>query len=378
MSAVTTFLYRAGFLHVYKPHPYLQRFQLHRLDHPRPYTVDVYKAQRWGLGFRACGREHNPTLLAARLFHAIVDGKGTAYFEQCQGGPPWQACENANGIVWGVVGRRLWRSGSTKMLTCYLLLKGRIRPDVSMVLLNLFRRIAFRLRQVQRKSGLEVALIGVDGTGKTSIARALRSLPTAVEIIYMGNISAHPELFCTSIMRMADKYSFPRPFRALVESYELFVRRLSGWSLSRRGRVVIYDRHPAEHLEPHPSCIKHFLWNIMHRIFTWRVDLTFWLTGDYVALYDRKRELAPAALEKADQYIGEVLRRYAIPFQMIDVSRHDLPSVVKLIGPQVLSHYRQRASVDNIPDDSDKCFGSYGPFMSAPDLVSPPGAPLPK
>ena len=66
----------------------------------------------------------------------------------------------------------------------YLLLRGVIRPEPSLIVRSLCRRIAYRIWQLIRKTGLEVALLGVDGTGKSSLAIALLRLPAAVKLVY--------------------------------------------------------------------------------------------------------------------------------------------------------------------------------------------------
>src|SRR5207249_3970936 len=92
----------------------------------------------------------------------------------------------------------------------------------------------------------------------------------------------------TRIMRFALKHDLPLPVQQLAFRYDLFVRRLCGWLLARRGWIVVYDRHPAERLEPGKRSFRNAIKSVLDRFYAWPVDVTFWLTGDYRTIYLRK------------------------------------------------------------------------------------------
>ena len=342
LAEAKAFLKEQGFERVYKPQAYLERYRLRSPELPEPCTIDLYKAERWGLGFRLARNGHVPAdARLACLLHAVADGKGTAYFEKQQNGPPWQ--QDHEGCLAGPLARALWRTGRLGILTLYLLLKGVIRPDLPMVFSNLCRRFAFRTWQLTRKTGLEVALLGVDGTGKSSLSNALLQLPAPVKAVYMG-----PHDYQTRIMRFALKHDLPLPVQQLAFRYDLFVRRLCGWFLARRGWIVVYDRHPAERLEPGKRSVRNAIKSVLDRFYAWPVDVTFWLTGDYRTIYLRKKEYSAAYLQVIDQRFQSVLERYHIPFHKIDVTQNDLVSVAQLIRNRVLAKYQERVSTDRL------------------------------
>jgi hypothetical protein len=344
LAPVRAFLREQGFHRTYKPQAYLERFRLWVRGVAVPFTIDLYLAERWGWGLRIARNGHDPAdPRLACLLDSVADGKGTVYFERRHGGPPWGDGPDEEPIN-GPIGRALWRTGRTGVLTVYLLLRGVIRPEPSLIVRSLCRRIAYRIWQLIRKTGLEVALLGVDGTGKSSLAIALLRLPAAVKLVYMG-----PHDYQTWFARFVMEHRSPRPFQQLAYRYDLLVRRVYGWLLARRGWIVVYDRHPAERLEPRQSSLSQRVKNLVDRLYAWPVDLTFWLTGDYPTIYLRKREYSASDLQIIDQRFYSVLEHYGIPFEKIDVTTNDLESVTKVISDQILAEHHERISMEGLP-----------------------------
>src|SRR5438552_372490 len=150
-------------------------------------------------------------------------------------------------------------------------------------------------KKLNECGGLEIGLIGVDGTGKTSVAEAISRLRIPVRIVHMGHKN-----FQTSFMRLFEKGVIGWPFGRIATNYEFLVRRLQGWRLARKGWVVIYDRHPVEHFEPDTKLFKHKVGNVLNATYSWAPDLTFYLTGDYKTIWERKKEQSAATLEEMD------------------------------------------------------------------------------
>src|SRR6267154_3254177 len=128
-------------------------------------------------------------------------------------------------------------------------------------------------RRRPRKPGLEIVLLGVDGTGKTSVANAFRHLTRPVKVIAMG--SAH-----FRCLPMLQRF-FPSPVVQLAAHFERMLRRWLGFCFGCFGWIIIYDRHPLEQINTRPSLLKHRINNSFFHLYGWPVDLTFWLTGDY-------------------------------------------------------------------------------------------------
>jgi len=171
------------------------------------------------------------------------------------------------------------------------------------------------------RTGLEVALFGVDGAGKTSVATALSQLLYPVKVIAMGSVH---------FRRLAKLQKFlPWPVVQLAMHWERMWRRWLGFCLVRCGWIVIYDRHPLEQLNTRPTLLRHRINNWFFYLYGWRVDLTFWLTGDYQKIYHRKKEFTPARLRELDEKISDVLAYRRINHLKVNVTDQNLEAVVR-------------------------------------------------
>jgi len=184
---------------------------------------------------------------------------------------------------------------------------------------------------VRRKPGLEIVLLGVDGTGKTSVANAFRHLTRPVKVIAMG--SAH-----FRCLPMLERF-FPSLVAQLAAHCERLLRRWLGFCLGCFGWIVIYDRHPLEQINTRPSLLKHRINNSFFHLYDRRVDLTFWLTGDYQQIYERKKEFTPERLRSLDEKISNVLVYCHIDHLKVNVTDNNLDDVVGIIVRQVSARY---------------------------------------
>ena len=186
-------------------------------------------------------------------------------------------------------------------------------------------------RWVRRKRGLEVALVGVDGAGKTTIATALQGLAYPVKVIAMG--SAHFR-WLSMLQR-----SFPRLVLQLTIHCERMLRRWLGFFLKCFGWIVIYDRHPLEQVNTKPMLVRHQINNWFFGLYGWPVDLTFWLTGNYQQIYQRKREFTAERLCILDERIADVLAYRQIDHLKVDVTDRSLEDVISSVILQVSARY---------------------------------------
>jgi hypothetical protein len=200
-----------------------------------------------------------------------------------------------------------------------------------------------RLRRRPRKRGLEIALLGVDGAGKTSVANAFHRRAHPVKVIAMG--SAHFRWL--SILQKL----VPSPVVQLAAHCERMLRRWLGFCLKRFGWIVIYDRHPLEQINTRPSLLKDRINNYFFHLYDRQVDLTFWLTGDYQQIYERKKEFTAERLRSLDEKISDALAYCHIDHLKVNVTDNSLDDVVGIIVRQVSARYEagSQAQVETPP-----------------------------
>ena len=190
---------------------------------------------------------------------------------------------------------------------------------------------AISSRRRSRKRGIEIALLGVDGAGKTSVAAAFRRSTLPVKVIAMG--SAHFRWLLV-LQRL-----FPPPVLQLAAHCERMLRRWSGFCLAWFGWIVIYDRHPLEQLNLTPELPRHRINNYFFHLYGWPVDLTFWLTGDYQRIYERKQEFTADHLRILDEKISNVLVYCQIDHLKVNVTDNSLDDVANIVFGQVAAKY---------------------------------------
>lgn len=190
---------------------------------------------------------------------------------------------------------------------------------------------AIRSRRRSRKRGIEIALLGVDGAGKTSVAAAFHRFAHPVKVIAMG--SAHFRSLPT-LQRL-----FPPPVVQLAAHCERMLRRWLGFCLALFGWVVIYDRHPLEQLNTAPELPRHRINNCLFHLYGWPVGLSFWLTGDYQRIYERKQEFTAEHLRSLDEKISNVLAYCHIDHFRVNVTDNSLDDVANMVFGQVSAQY---------------------------------------
>ena len=197
-----------------------------------------------------------------------------------------------------------------------------------------------------RRRGMTVALVGVDGAGKSTIARRLRDaeLPRPVETVYMGvNLEASTLMLPTTRLLLAAKgrrggkpdlvgtslavAATPAPTgagararrsgrdlaRFLVWSTEEWLRQVVVVGLRARGRIVVLDRHfVADYWHVDARRTSATTRTVASRAHGWvlrhlypRPDLTLCLDAPGEVVHARKPEASVTWLEdRRQQYLA--------------------------------------------------------------------------
>jgi thymidylate kinase len=194
-----------------------------------------------------------------------------------------------------------------------------------------------------------VALIGPDGAGKTTLSHMLRqSSATRLKYIYMGvetpksNITLPTSRLIERLKRgrrapaaPADDSALPARRTIGATAWALarlanrlaeeWFRQAASWYYQLRGFTVLYDRHFLFDFAPEIAAYAGE--SLDKRIHRWclstfypRPDLTLFLDAPGTLLFDRKRELSVAELERRRQGFLQVGRRTP-GFVRVDATR---------------------------------------------------------
>ncbi len=205
-----------------------------------------------------------------------------------------------------------------------------------------------------------VALIGVDGAGKTTIARMLaESSPIPLKYVYMGTSieSSNVALPTSRLILYLKKRAYRKSMNAAGQStpdsisthdleyravergrlsvtarlfYRLaeeWYRQAVAWSYQMRGQVVLFDRHFVYEYTPRSSETQARTSRLSDRIHLWILDhlypdpdLTLFLDAPPDLLHQRKQEWPPEHLERHRQAILDQGRDMP-NFVLIDASQ---------------------------------------------------------
>ena len=334
LSAVVNYLKSKGFVEEYSPQSFRRTFRLRDLSHSEPYTVDLYTGQQWGLGFRLEGHQLAEQAIA-NFMRAVFDLKGRQYFESRH--------PDGISVLWAItmnswdriVVDRLWRYSLMRLLSLYMIITKRVRPEWGSIIKSVWLRFRYKIRRIIYKQGLEIALIGVDGSGKSSLSEKLKDLPLPLKSIYMGSSG-----YRTSVMKAIENNRRFKKLHFIGYHLEMMVRKLEGAILSRRGWIIVYDRHPVEQFRLDGG-FKKWLNNAIAVLYNWKIDGTYWLTGDLDEIYKRKLEHPVEVLKTMEHTLEEKLKKFSVSFKKLDSTQYDIDQLYAIVGRDIISLYQK-------------------------------------
>ncbi len=226
-----------------------------------------------------------------------------------------------------------------------------------------------------RRAHLTVALIGVDGAGKSTVSARLAKadLPAPVKVVYMGvNLEASTLMLPTTWLLLAAKKlrgrrpdlvastvrdlspaqpdatgSVKETLRLSVWMTEEWLRQLVATAYSWRGCIVIFDRHffaDYYHADIHDgpvarSAVRRFHGWMLQRAYP-KPDLTIMLDAPAERLHARKPEAGVAWLERRRRQYLE-LAAVVPDLVVLDVDRA-LDDVVADVADLIRTSWKAR------------------------------------
>lgn len=222
----------------------------------------------------------------------------------------------------------------------------------------------------RKRRGFTIALIGPDGAGKTTLAEKLqRNLPFSIRYLYMGasiessNVTLPTSRLIARIKKKLGLYSVPQhvdpatlpkaprrkggwiraPLRFANRSAEEWYRQYVTWSYTRRGEVVLFDRHFVFEYEPGAAAEGEGFWDRLHhwcidKLFP-RPDLVIFLDAPADVLFARCREYSiPYLAKRRESFLRQ--RDRVENFVTVDVT--EPPEIVEREAIREILSYAER------------------------------------
>jgi hypothetical protein len=324
LEAASALLLGRGFTREWAPEGYRRRFCLRRLG-AHLVNVDLYEAPYWGPGLTAAEPARSLSGAYATLLRAVFDKHDLSYFHSRF------RIEELPADLQAAVARAAPRGrAGAGFVAAVLLVQQRVRPVPSAIKASLQQRL---MRFTHGAPGIEVAVVGPDGSGKTTLVRNLtEACPLPFEVVYMGGRGWRTAL----MRRVAGKSGSTIP-----RHIEQALRRWQGFRASRAGKVVLYERHPHE-IEPtsgHPLML--VAARALFATYRRPVDLGIVLTGDTDLMFARKGEHSPAHLRMLDERLRRISASYSRELLTFDSTALAPELITAQVSEALIARYQR-------------------------------------
>lgn len=325
LRSAEAFLVSRGFALEWAPESYRRRYCLRQLG-AHLANIDLYEQALWGPGIAARSPARTLTAAEAALLRAVFDKHDLSYFRSRA-----RVEDLPSTLSRLVSSARLSGRAGAAVVAVSLLTTGYVEPVPAAVKATLQRR--FERWSSRNAAGLEVAVVGPDGSGKSTLVRALTdSCPLPFEVVYMGGKDWKLGL----MRRAAGKRGSTIP-----RHIEQALRRLHGWRASRAGRIVLYERHPHD-LEPgRGNPLMRVIASGLFATYSRPVDFSFVLSGDVDVMFARKGEHSPEVLRRFDARARRVSEKYSREWLILDSTELSPEVLTERVATILIDRYQR-------------------------------------
>ena len=170
-------------------------------------------------------------------------------------------------------------------------------------------------------------ILGPDGTGKTTLAKALSEKIDGLDYVYFGyNNESRKYKYCNSFMKSEPKSLLKR----IIKKGLRFINDIAIFNSAKRSHVIS-DRCPIDsyiNTKVQGRSLRYY-YALLLRISP-NPNYIILLEGDSKVIYNRKKEISEFQISSVIKYYKKYLTKNNIPHLVIDTVKNDINSTFNL------------------------------------------------